>query len=161
MTFRLTSPAFADGAPIPVRYTCDGDERTPLLTWSDPPAGTKSFVLIADDPDAPRGTFTHWVLYNIPGDTSELGESVGDGTVGLAGRNSFGRTGYGGPCPPPESDAHRYRFNIHALDVPTIGSEKGQTREDVEGLISDHVLGVARLVGTYRRTKNAVGSPQG
>jgi Raf kinase inhibitor-like YbhB/YbcL family protein len=161
MAFKLTSPAFADGAPIPVRYTCDGDERSPQLTWSDPPAGTRSFVLIADDPDAPRGTFTHWVLYNIPGDTSELAESGPDGTVGLAGRNGFGRSGYGGPCPPAESDAHRYRFHLYALDVPTIGSEKGQTRDAVEALISEHVLGMAQLVGTYRRAKGAAGSRQG
>jgi Raf kinase inhibitor-like YbhB/YbcL family protein len=151
MAFRITSPAFSDGAEIPVRHTCDGDDRSPRLTWVDPPAGTRSFALIVDDPDAPRGTFTHWLLYDVPADTTELGEDMLDGTLGLSGRNSFGRTGYGGPCPPPGDDAHRYRFTLHALDVPSIAVERGATRSVIEAGMEGHVLAVTQSTGTYRR----------
>lgn len=147
MPFRLSSPAFADGGDIPVRHTCDGDGISPRLTWTDVPERTRSFTLIVDDPEAPRGTFTHWVLYDIRADVRELGQG---GAIGSSGRNGFGRTGYGGPCPPPGDPAHRYRFALHALDVPTIGAKVG-TREDVEGKMQGHVLGTAQLVGKYKR----------
>jgi Raf kinase inhibitor-like YbhB/YbcL family protein len=147
MDFRLTSPAFADGAEIPMRHTCDGDDLSPRLTWTAAPEGTRCFVLIVDDPDAPRGTFTHWVLYDLPADLRELGEGA---TVGKSGRNGFGRTGYGGPCPPPKDEAHRYRFTLYALDVPALPLAGG-TREELEQKMRDHVLGSARLVGRYRR----------
>src|SRR5688500_10145965 len=98
MAFKISSPAFANGSDIPVRHTCDGNDLSPQIAWSDVPEGTRSLALIVDDPDAPRGTFTHWVLYDIPPDTNGLGEGA---TLGIAGRNSFGRSGYGGPCPPP------------------------------------------------------------
>lgn len=153
MAFTLTSPAFADGSQIPVRHTCDGEDYSPALTWSDAPEGTRSFVLIMDDPDAPRGTFTHWVSYDIPAHVTELGEKSADATVQTSARNSFGRTGYGGPCPPPGDTAHRYRFSLHALDVPTLGVSKGVTREDVEAKMSAHVLAVAQLVGKYQRQR--------
>lgn len=104
-----------------------------------------------DDPDAPRGTFTHWVLYDIPAETTELGEHVGDGPVGLSGRNGFGRTGYGGPCPPPGDEAHRYRFTLHALDVPSLGLSKHATREEVEAAMAGHVKATSQLVGKYQR----------
>jgi Raf kinase inhibitor-like YbhB/YbcL family protein len=151
MAFRITSPAFADGADVPVRHTCDGENRSPLLTWFDAPAATRSFALIVDDPDAPQGTFTHWLLYDVPSGTTELGEHVADGTVGLSGRNSFGRTGYGGPCPPPADDAHRYRFTLHALDVPSLGLSRAAARSDVENRMTGHVLAVTQLTGMYRR----------
>jgi Raf kinase inhibitor-like YbhB/YbcL family protein len=151
MAFRITSPAFADGAVIPVRYTCDGEDRSPRLTWTGAPEGTRSFVLIMDDPDAPRGTFTHWVVYDIPPDTTELAENVPDGTIGISTRNSFGRTGYGGPCPPPGDDAHRYRFTLHALDVPSLALTGKATREDVDAKMQAHVLTTAQIVGRYQR----------
>ena len=157
MPFRITSPAFADGADIPVRHTCDGENLSPLLTWFDAPEGMRSFVLVMDDPDAPRGTFTHWVLYDIPADTTQLAENVPDGTIGISGRNSFGRTGYGGPCPPPGDDAHRYRFTLHALDVPSLALSKHVTREDVDAQMNAHVLDVAQLIGKYRRQRIASG----
>lgn len=152
MDFRLSSPTFADGADIPPRHTCDGDDVSPRLTWSGAPAGTRSLALVMDDPDAPRGTFTHWVVYDIPSSATELGEGS---TVATQGRNSFGRTGYGGPCPPPGDKPHRYRFTLYALDVPAIALESG-TREELDAAIDTHVAGTARLVGRYQR--QAVGT---
>lgn len=152
MAFRITSPAFADGADIPLRHTCDGQGVSPALTWSGAPDGTRSFVLIMDDPDAPRGTFTHWVLGDIPPETTQLGEMPADGAGFVAGRNSYGRTGYGSPCPPPGDPPHRYRFSLHALDIPKLGISAGATREDVEARMNTHELGVAQLVGRYQRT---------
>src|SRR5919108_3536307 len=105
MPFKLSSPAFADGGAIPARHTCDGDDRSPRLTWTGTPDGTRSLALVMDDPDAPRGTFTHWVVYDLPADATELGEGS---TVGTQGRNSFGRSGYGGPRPPPGHRADSY-----------------------------------------------------
>ena len=154
MAFTLRSTAFADGADIPARHTCDGDDLSPRLTWSGAPAGTRSLALVMDDPDAPRGTFTHWVVYDIASGVTELGEGS---TVGTQGRNSFGRTGYGGPCPPRGDEPHRYRFTLYALDVPTIALENG-TREELEEKIDTHVLGTDRLVGRYQR--QAVGVPR-
>jgi Raf kinase inhibitor-like YbhB/YbcL family protein len=147
MAFRISSPAFADGADIPLRHTCDGDNLSPRLTWTEVPDGTRAFALIVDDPDAPGGTFTHWVLFNMPAGVRELGQG---GAIGSPGRNSFGTTGYGGPCPPPGDQAHRYRFRLHALDVPSIRASTG-TRDEIERAIEGHVLATAQLVGKYRR----------
>ncbi len=157
MGFRISSPAFADGAEIPVRHTCDGDNLSPQLSWSDLPEGTRSLALIVDDPDAPGGTFTHWVLFDIPADANGLGENVRPGTIGIAGRNSFGRTRYGGPCPPPADDAHRYRFTLHALDLQSLAVSANATREEVERKIETHVLATARVVGKYKRQRVAAG----
>ena len=148
MDFKLSSPAFTDGADIPVRHTCDGEDISPRLTWIGTPKGTRSLALVVDDPDAPRGTFTHWVVYNLPPDLTELGEGT---TPAAQGRNSFGRTGYGGPCPPP-GGPHRYRFTLYALDVPAINLKEG-TREQLEQKTETHVLGKAQLVGRYQRQR--------
>jgi Raf kinase inhibitor-like YbhB/YbcL family protein len=155
MAFRISSPAFADGSDIPVRHTCDGNDLSPQIAWSDVPEGTRSLALIVDDPDAPRGTFTHWVLYDIPPETNGLGEG---NTLGIAGRNSFGRSGYGGPCPPPADDAHRYRFRLHALDIPSIALSGNATREELEAKMETHVLGTAQLVGKYKRQSVPAGA---
>lgn len=152
MDFKLTSPAFADGAAIPVRHTCDGSDLAPRLTWTGVPEGTRSFALVMDDPDAPRGTFTHWVVYDMPAELREIGEGA---VLGTEGRNSFGRSGYGGPCPPPGDEPHRYRFTLYALDVPSLALETG-TREELETSIDAHVLGSARLVGRYQRQRTGV-----
>jgi len=149
MDFKLTSPDFADGADIPARHSCDGNDVAPRLTWTQVPDGTRSLALVMDDPDAPRGTFTHWVLYDIPPDVTELGEGS---TRGSQGRNSFGRTGYGGPCPPPGDNPHRYRFTLYALDLPALALQNG-TREELEQKIDAHVLGTAHLMGRYQRQK--------
>ena len=148
MAFRIASPAFADGADIPLRHTCDGDNLSPRLTWTDVPEGTRSFALVVDDPDAPGGTFTHWLLYDMPADGRELGQG---GAVGTSGRNSFGRNGYGGPCPPHGDPPHRYRFTLHALDA-SLGVRNG-TREEVNAKLQGHVIGTAQLVGRYQRQR--------
>jgi len=146
MAFILRSSAFADGETIPRQFTCDGDNLAPPLTWSDPPEGTRSFALVMEDPDAPNGTFTHWLLYDIPATATELRERVG----GKALRNGFGRAGYGGPCPPPGHGPHRYVFTLYAADVPALDVH-GRTREALEHSLRAHTLGTARLMGRYER----------
>jgi len=152
MAFELTSTAFGQGEPIPRRYTCDGEDISPPLQWSDPPQGTQSFALIADDPDAPMGTWVHWVLYNIPAQARGLPEAVSsdaelpDGS--RHGQNSWRRLGYGGPCPP--SGTHRYFFKLYALDAQldlAAGANKKQLLRAMEG----HILAQAELMGTYTR----------
>lgn len=150
-SFTLTSTAFSQGGEIPARYTCKGQDLSPPLSWSDVPEGTKSLVLICDDPDAPRGTFVHWVVYNIPPSASRLPEgipaepSLEDGT--LQGINHFGKIGYGGPCPPP-GPAHRYFFKLYALDT-TLELPPGATKEQVLKAMEGHILAKAELVGTF------------
>ncbi|MFQ5679268.1 MAG: YbhB/YbcL family Raf kinase inhibitor-like protein [Gemmatimonadota bacterium] len=149
----LTSDAFADGGEIPVPHTCDGEDLSPALSWSGPPEGTTSLALIADDPDAPVGTWVHWVVYRIPPELRGLPEGVPadpelpDGT--RQGRNDFRRVGYGGPCPPP-GRRHRYFFKLYALDAhPDLAP--GATKRDLLDAMEGHVLGRAQLVGTYGR----------
>src|SRR2546425_10201022 len=117
MAFSISSPSFQNGKDIPKKFTCDGDDVSPALSWMDPPQGSKSFALIADDPDAPRGTWTHWVLYDIPADVQELSAGIGhDESLrngAKQGKNDFGNIGYGGPCP-PSGAAHRYHFKLYA-----------------------------------------------
>ncbi|HJZ49091.1 MAG TPA: YbhB/YbcL family Raf kinase inhibitor-like protein [Roseiflexaceae bacterium] len=147
MTFTLTSAGFAEGAAIPAKYTCDGQNIAPPLRWEGPP-DARSFVLIVDDPDAPGGTFTHWVLYDIPGAQRELPEGIAN--IGAPGMNDFSRAGYGGPCPPPGS-AHRYVFTLAALDVATLNLPPKAARKQVEAAMRGHVIGQARLMGRYQR----------
>jgi len=155
MAFTLTSSAFTEGAPIPAKHTCDGADVSPPLAWSGAPSGAAAFALIMDDPDAPAGTWVHWVLYDLPARSSALAENVAktealkDGAV--QGRNDFPRTGYGGPCPPP-GKAHRYFFKLYALDAP-LGLKPGATKRDVERAMQGHVLATAQLMGTYARRK--------
>ncbi len=149
--FTLLSPAFENGATIPARYTCEGENLSPELGWEGAPAKTRSFALIVDDPDAPGGTFTHWVLFDIPADLSSLPEGVRPGEVGVSGRNDFGRVGYGGPCPPPGDGPHRYFFTLYALDVESLGLSEGASRDQVEQALKDHVVGKAQLMGRYER----------
>ena len=153
MTITLTSPAFAEGAPIPAKYTADGEDVSPLLRWTDAPAGAKGFALICDDPDAPVGTWVHWVIYGIPGGVRQLAEAVpvretlSDGTT--QGRNDFGKTGYGGPCP-PRGKPHRYYFRLYALDE-TLSLAPGLSKKALLKAIDGHVLAEAELYGTYGR----------
>jgi Raf kinase inhibitor-like YbhB/YbcL family protein len=155
MAFELTSTGFHQGEAIPARYTADGDNVSPPLKWTDPPAGTRSLALICDDPDAPRGTFTHWVIFNIPAESREMGEGVPttatlpNGT--LQGKNGFGRVGYGGPSP-PAGKPHRYVFTLYALSLP-LDLPAGATKEDVLAALGGQVLGEAQLTGTYARQK--------
>src|SRR2546422_10810722 len=156
MAFTLASAAFREGAAIPVKYTCDGVDVSPPLSWSGAPVGTRSFALIADDPDAPAGTWVHWVLSNLPADVSELPENIAkveslDLDGARQGRNDFRRPGYGGPCPPP-GPAHRYFFKLYALDaLPKL--KAGAQQRDVETAMEGHVLATAQLMGTYARAK--------
>lgn len=143
MAFTVGSSAFHDGKPVPKQFTCDGNDAPPPLKVSDPPDGTRSFAVIMDDPDAPKGTFTHWLAYDIPASKTKL-QAEGGKTL----QNSFGREGYGGPCPPPGHGAHRYFFTVYAVDVPSLGF-KGDSRKDLEHALKAHTLGTARLMGQY------------
>ena len=153
MAFTLTSSAFAEGATIPDRHTCSGEELSPPLRWTDPPRGTRSFALIVDDPDAPRGTFTHWLLWNLPADAAELPETGRGGARlpagALQGTNSGGAQGWMGPCPPP-GGPHRYFFTLYALDAE-LGLPAGAEPDAVRTAVERHTLGQAGLMGRYAR----------
>src|SRR5882724_6086626 len=156
MAFTLTSTAFTDGAAIPVKHTCDGVDVSPPLAWSGAPAGTRSFALIADDPDAPAGSWVHWVVYNLPAAVAELPENVAkvealDLGGARQGRNDFRHPGYSGPCPPP-GPAHRYSFKLYALDT-RLTLKSGAQKKDVEAALEGHALGSAQLMGTYARQR--------
>jgi Raf kinase inhibitor-like YbhB/YbcL family protein len=152
-TIPISSPAFGDGGLIPVQHTGDGRNDSPPLEWGDPPDGTRGFALIFDDPDAPRGTFVHWVLWNLPADSRQLGSAVPqtptlpDGA--RQGTNGFGRLGYGGPAPPP-GPQHRYLFKLYALDAP-LPLDSGATKEQVLEAMRGHQLGEGVLTGMYGR----------
>ena len=148
MAIEITSPAFAHGESIPVEYTCDGDDSSPPLQWTEPPANTQGFTLIMDDPDAPVGTWDHWLLFNIPADTRELPAAATPPAGSVDGNNSWRRTGYGGPCPP--SGTHRYFFKLYALDT-TLDLPAGANKDDVLAAIEGHILTQAELMGTYTR----------
>ncbi|MCC7203033.1 MAG: YbhB/YbcL family Raf kinase inhibitor-like protein [Nitrospirae bacterium] len=154
MNFTLSTSAFIEGETIPVKYTCDGADLSPLMKWEGIPAGTKGFAIIMDDPDAPVGTFTHWVIYDIPADTHTLPEGLAKDpelSKGIKqGTTSFRRTGYGGPCPPP-GRPHRYFFTIYALDTGTTGLASKASRQDVESRIKGHITGKATVMGQYGR----------
>lgn len=148
---QIKTTAFDDGSLIPRRYTCEGDDLSPALTWTDPPAGAASFTLMVDDPDAPRGTWTHWTLFDLPAATSGLAEGWRAGAGGTSGRNDFGRTGYGGPCPPRGHGPHRYFFRLYALDVAGLHLPEGAARREIEQAMAGHVLAQAQLMGRYER----------
>ena len=148
MAFELTCPAFEVGDLIPTKYTCDGENISPPLEWSGQPRETKSVAIICDDPDAPSGTFTHWVLYDVAGDTQRLPE--GASGTGKEGQNSFNQIGFGGPCPPAKDGPHRYVFRVYALDVDSLG-RPGMSQQDVEGAMRGHVLAKGQLMARYQR----------
>ena len=153
--FTLRSPAFGHEASIPARHTCDGEDLSPELRWSDPPAGTQSFVLVVDDPDAPRGTWVHWLLWNLPADAVELGEGMPprpelpSGT--RQGLNDGGDLGYAGPCP-PAGKPHRYFFRLYALDT-ALNLPPGVNRSDLDTAMAGHILAGGTTVGVYERRK--------
>jgi len=144
----LTSSAFQDGQPIPVQYTCDGTDQSPPLAWIEAPQGTKSLALIVDDPDAPSGLFRHWGAYDIPPGTRSIaaGELIGKQAV-----NSFGKPGYGGPCPPKGHGTHHYHFKLYALDIEALDVPANSRIEDVEDAAQKHAIGRGELIGTYER----------
>ncbi len=153
MPFTLHSTPFAAGAEIPKRFTCEGSDLSPALEWGAAPQGVQSFALVADDPDAPVGTFTHWIIYDIPAQFHGLPEGVPkseqlpDGT--RQGQNDFRRIGYNGPCPPP-GKTHRYLFKLYALDTK-LSLEPEASRQQLESAMKGHVLAQAEVMGTFRR----------
>jgi Raf kinase inhibitor-like YbhB/YbcL family protein len=150
---QLTSPAFREGDTIPKPYTCDGEDISPALQWSGAPDGTKSFALICDDPDAPRGTWVHWVLFHLPADSHELAEHVPVQSVlpsgAKQGTNDFRKIGYGGPCP-PKGKPHRYFFKLYALDT-LLDLPDGATKQQVLTAMKGHLLAEGQLMGEYGR----------
>jgi Raf kinase inhibitor-like YbhB/YbcL family protein len=147
MSLNLTSDAFANGQSIPAKYSCIGKNISPALAWNDPPAGTKSFALIVDDPDAPMGTWVHWVLFNLPADARNLQESADTSAVSV-GKNSSGNMHYDGPCPP--SGTHRYFFKLYALDS-NLSLSPGATKEQVLKAMDSHILAQGELMGTFSK----------
>ncbi|MCK4646011.1 MAG: YbhB/YbcL family Raf kinase inhibitor-like protein [Candidatus Aminicenantes bacterium] len=152
MDIKVTSLSFQEGGTIPQKYTCDGEDISPPLAWSSAPEGTKSFALISDDPDAPMGTWVHWVIFNIPANVAELHEHIPPESIlkngAKQGMNDFRRIGYGGPCPP--GGTHRYFFKLYALDTEidiVVGASKQELLRAMEG----HILDEGQLMGTYAR----------
>jgi len=149
----LKSTAFRAGGTIPAQFTCSGGNTSPALTWNDPPARTQSFALIVDDPDAPAGTWVHWLVYNLPASARKLPERVPQGDSiaggGNQGENDFPQTGYGGPCPPP-GRPHRYFFRLYALDA-VLQLRAPVHRADLDSAMKGHVLGQAELMARFGR----------
>ncbi len=158
MSLQITSPAFPPGGDIPTVHTCEGKDRSPALQWIGPPVGTVTYALIVDDPDAPdpedpQMTYVHWVLYNLPADCTGLPEGVTHAKLPTGtreGLNDWGRTGYGGPCPP--KGKHRYFFKLYALDCDLPDLDK-PTKAQLEVAMLNHILGVDELVGKYEKVK--------
>ena len=152
MKLDIKSTAFGEGNSIPKQYTCDGADISPQLSWSQPPEGTGSMVLICDDPDAPMGTWVHWVLYGLSPDTLEISEGIPDDKEVLGGAkhgvNDFRKYGYGGPCPP--GGTHRYFFKLYAVDTE-VNLDPGATKDEVLDAIKGHVLAEGQLMGRYSR----------
>ncbi|MCF6159061.1 MAG: YbhB/YbcL family Raf kinase inhibitor-like protein [wastewater metagenome] len=152
MGIQVKSSAFEEGGMIPKKYTCDGQDISPPLSWSAVPDGTKSIALISDDPDAPMGTWVHWVLFNLPADVRELSENIPPEKVlengAKQGTTDFKKIGYGGPCPP--SGTHRYFFKLYALDTE-INLDAGITKKQLLGAMEGHILAEGQLIGKYSR----------
>jgi Raf kinase inhibitor-like YbhB/YbcL family protein len=153
MALELRSTAFNHQGQIPQVHTCDGSDISPYLSWNDPPSGTLSLALICDDPDAPKGTWVHWVLYGIAPEARELAQGAGGADQkpqgALQGKNDFGRLGYGGPCPPP-GRPHRYFFKLYALDI-RLDLQPGMTKAQLLKAMEGHILEQSELVGLYAR----------
>jgi len=153
MAFSITTSSFQNGGNIPKKYTCEGADISPELHWSSPPPGTQSLALIADDPDAPVGTWTHWVLYDLPAQATSLPEGVPKmdelASGGRQGRNDFRKIGYGGPCP-PAGKPHRYFFKLYALDKK-MDLKSGAGKQELEQVMQGHILAQAEVMAKYQR----------
>jgi len=145
----VSSTGFRDGEPIPRQYTCDGQNISPVIAWSGAPNQTASFVLIVDDPDAPSGVWTHWIVFDLPPNTTELPENAASAAGGKQGKNDFKNASYNGPCP-PVGKVHRYFFKVFALDA-MLNLPAGASRTEVESAMAKHILAQGQLVGTYQR----------
>ncbi|HYR57826.1 MAG TPA: YbhB/YbcL family Raf kinase inhibitor-like protein [Chthoniobacteraceae bacterium] len=155
MSLTVTSSAFQANGSIPAKYTCDGGDASPPLAWTGAPAGAKTLALICDDPDAPAGTWVHWVLFGLPASAGELPEKIEPLATlpngARQGTNDFKKLGYGGPCPPP-GKPHRYFFKLYALDID-VALKPGASKQDLLHAIEHHVLAEGQLMGTYQRKK--------
>jgi Raf kinase inhibitor-like YbhB/YbcL family protein len=152
MSFQLTTTAFQNGGVIPKQFACDGPDISPALAWTEPPPGTQTLAVIVDDPDAPAGTWAHWVLYDLPADTRVLAEGVPKDRQlpegARQGRNDFGKIGYNGPCP-PKGGPHRYFFKLYALDLKT-NLKAGAGKSELERAMKGHILAQAEMVGRFQ-----------
>lgn len=150
----ITTTAFENGKYIPVKHTCDGDDTSPPLRWDKVPKGTVTFALLVEDPDAPGGTFAHWIMYNIPADVQQLeaiipvAKNLDNGAI--HGKNDFGKYGYRGPCPPDQDDAHKYFFRIFALDKK-LAPEQAANRQSLLNAVKNHVIDEGEYLGLYKR----------
>ena len=151
MEFIVTVQGFAEGGDIPSRFTCDGDDLAPAVHWTGEPSETKSFALIVDDPDAPAGTWNHWLLWDIPAAIHSLPEGNAHASHGKSGTNDFGRRGYGGPCPPKSRGPHRYFFRMFALDTATLGLPQGARRPVLDQALRTHAIAETAYMGRYER----------
>ncbi len=154
MGMTLQSPAFKNGERLPPLYSCDGEDMSPPLAWSDPPKETRSFAIFCDDPDAPSGIFHHWAMYDIPKTTLEVPEGFAANVTKsliLQGKNDFGRAGYGGACPPKGHGAHHYHFKVMALDCGHLDTQGKNGADEIEALARQHCLAEAEVVGVYSR----------
>ena len=151
MSFKLIVSAFPEQGLIPKLYTCEGADVSPSLEWSGEPRDTQSFAIIVDDPDAPGGVWTHWLLYDLPANLHELAQGYKPGRLGKSGANDFGKPGYGGPCPPRGHGPHRYYFRVYSLGVPSLGLRDGAKRAEVDHALKGHVLATAEYMGRYER----------
>jgi Raf kinase inhibitor-like YbhB/YbcL family protein len=147
----LSIDAFSDGEFIPEQFTCEGDDVSPALAWSGEPAATRGFALIMDDPDAPAGTWDHWLLWDIPVSVHALPQHYRARDPVRSGANSFGKTGYGGPCPPKGHGPHRYFFRLYALDTAGLGVPDRSVRRELDRAIEQHQLASAEYMGRYER----------
>ena len=150
MSLSLESSAFSENTTIPIQFTCKGHDVSPPLTWKDDASTTRSYVLIMDDPDAPHGTWDHWVLFNIPANIKHLEEGAQTPTGATSGRNTYGTTGYRGPCPP--TGTHRYFFKLYALDSK-LSLDDSATKQDVMKAMQGHIITQAQLLGLYTLPK--------
>lgn len=154
-TLEVTSPVFSNGGSIPQKYTCQGEDSSPALSWSVPPAGTKSLALLVEDPDAPAGTWVHWIVYNMPPNANGLPEGASQGKASqfhlpqnsIQGKTSFNRADYGGPCPPTGS--HRYYFRLYALDITL--DKPSLNKSALLAAMDGHILATGELMGTYQK----------
>ena len=151
MAFTLKVKGFDDGGAIPKHFTCDGEDSSPAIEWSGEPVKTEGFALIVDDPDAPAGTWTHWLLWDVPPHVHSLPQAFRPGTAGSSGTNDFGRPGYGGPCPPKGHGAHRYYFTLYAVDRPALGLPPAARRQDLDRALKGRVLSQTQYMGRYQR----------
>jgi Raf kinase inhibitor-like YbhB/YbcL family protein len=151
MPLKLNISAFPEGALIPALFTCEGADVSPSLEWSGAPDQTRSFAIVMDDPDAPGGIWTHWLLFDLPPSVHSLAQGYKPGVLGVSGKNDFGKLGYGGPCPPKGHGAHRYFFKLYAIRTSTLGLKAGAARADVDKALRGQILAETQYMARFER----------